>query len=91
MNQAAWRERCGLRRAPDLSNAASACPGRGREARVLYAYKPPERSLGVAQGVTGGRIDAHLFAQPKIMLSLAGLTLLAAAPLVWRMLRPRRS
>jgi uncharacterized membrane protein YdjX (TVP38/TMEM64 family) len=40
---------------------------------------------------TGGRIDAHLFAQPKIMLSLAGLTLLAAAPLVWRMLRPRRS
>ena len=25
---------------------------------MLYAYKPTERSLGVAQAVTGGRIDA---------------------------------
>jgi nucleotide-binding universal stress UspA family protein len=32
--------------------------GRGRAARVFYAYKPTERSLGVAQGITGGRIDA---------------------------------
>jgi nucleotide-binding universal stress UspA family protein len=32
--------------------------GWGRPARVLYAYKPTERSLGVAQAVTGGRIDA---------------------------------
>jgi nucleotide-binding universal stress UspA family protein len=32
--------------------------GRGRPARVLYAYKPTERSLGVAQAVTGGGIDA---------------------------------
>ena len=32
--------------------------GRGRAARVLYAYKSTERSLGVAQGITGGRIDA---------------------------------
>lgn len=32
--------------------------GRGRSARVLYVYKPMERSLGVAQAVTGGRIDA---------------------------------
>ena len=32
--------------------------GRGRAARVLYAYKPTERSLGVAQGITGGRVDA---------------------------------
>jgi nucleotide-binding universal stress UspA family protein len=32
--------------------------GRGRPARVLYAYKPTERSLGVAQAVTGGRVDA---------------------------------
>jgi len=32
--------------------------GRGRPARVLYAYKPTERSLGVAQALTGGRIDA---------------------------------
>ena len=32
--------------------------GRGRTARVLYAYKPTERSLGVAQAMTGGRIDA---------------------------------
>jgi nucleotide-binding universal stress UspA family protein len=32
--------------------------GRGRAARVLYAYKPMERSLGVAQAASGGRIDA---------------------------------
>ena len=32
--------------------------GRGRAARVFYAYKPTERSLGVAQGITGGRVDA---------------------------------
>jgi nucleotide-binding universal stress UspA family protein len=32
--------------------------GRGRHARVLYAYKPTERSLGVAQAASGGRIDA---------------------------------
>jgi nucleotide-binding universal stress UspA family protein len=32
--------------------------GRGRAARVVYAYKPTERGLGVAQAVSGGRIDA---------------------------------
>jgi nucleotide-binding universal stress UspA family protein len=32
--------------------------GQGRSARVLYAYKPTERSLGVAQALTGGSIDA---------------------------------
>jgi nucleotide-binding universal stress UspA family protein len=32
--------------------------GRGRPARVLYAYKPTERSMGVAQALTGGGIDA---------------------------------
>ena len=32
--------------------------GRGRTARVLYAYKPTERSMGVAQALTGGGIDA---------------------------------
>jgi nucleotide-binding universal stress UspA family protein len=32
--------------------------GRGRAATVLYAHKPTERSLGVVQGITGGRIDA---------------------------------
>jgi nucleotide-binding universal stress UspA family protein len=37
--------------------------GRGRTARVLYAYKPTERSLGVAQGVTGGRIDAPVLGE----------------------------
>jgi nucleotide-binding universal stress UspA family protein len=37
--------------------------GRGRAARVLYAYKPTERSLGVAQGVTGGRIDAPVLGE----------------------------
>ena len=37
--------------------------GRGRTARVLYAYKPTERSLGVAQGITGGRIDAPVLGE----------------------------
>jgi nucleotide-binding universal stress UspA family protein len=37
--------------------------GRGRSALVLYAYKPTERSLGVAQGVTGGRIDAPVLGE----------------------------
>jgi nucleotide-binding universal stress UspA family protein len=37
--------------------------GRGRAARVLYAYKPTERSLGVAQAVTGGRIDAPVLGE----------------------------
>ena len=37
--------------------------GRGRAARVLYAYKPTERSLGVAQGVVGGRIDAPVLGE----------------------------
>src|SRR3954449_7982069 len=32
--------------------------GTGRKAKLLYVYKPMERSLGVAQGITGGRIDA---------------------------------
>jgi nucleotide-binding universal stress UspA family protein len=32
--------------------------GKGRRAKLLYVYKPMERSLGVAQGITGGRIDA---------------------------------
>jgi nucleotide-binding universal stress UspA family protein len=32
--------------------------GSGRPAKLLYVYKPVERSLGVAQGITGGRIDA---------------------------------
>jgi nucleotide-binding universal stress UspA family protein len=37
--------------------------GRGRPARVLYAYKPTERSLGVAQGAAGGRIDAPVLGE----------------------------
>jgi nucleotide-binding universal stress UspA family protein len=32
--------------------------GTGRKAKLLYVYKPTERSMGVAQGITGGRIDA---------------------------------
>ena len=37
--------------------------GSERAARVLYAYKPTERSLGVAQGITGGRIDAPVLGE----------------------------
>jgi len=39
--------------------------GQGRAARVLYAYKPTERSLGVAQAVTGGRIDAPVSSEAE--------------------------
>src|SRR5262245_4128199 len=39
--------------------------GRGREARVLYTYKPTERSLGVAQGIAGGRIDAPVLGEAE--------------------------
>jgi nucleotide-binding universal stress UspA family protein len=39
--------------------------GRGRPARVLYAYKPTESSLGVVQAVTGGRIDAPVSDEPS--------------------------
>ena len=42
---------------------APALVGRGRTARVLYAYKPTERSLGVAQGAAGGRIDAPVLGE----------------------------
>jgi nucleotide-binding universal stress UspA family protein len=38
--------------------------GRGRAARVLYAYKPTERSLGVAQAMAGGQIDAPVHGEP---------------------------
>jgi nucleotide-binding universal stress UspA family protein len=37
--------------------------GLGRPARVLYAYKPTERSLGVAQGIAGGPIDAPVLGE----------------------------
>jgi nucleotide-binding universal stress UspA family protein len=37
--------------------------GRGRAVRVLYAYKPTERSLGVAQAISGGRIDAPVLGE----------------------------
>jgi nucleotide-binding universal stress UspA family protein len=39
--------------------------GRGRAARVLYAYKPTERSLGVGQALTGGRIDAPVSSESE--------------------------
>jgi nucleotide-binding universal stress UspA family protein len=42
---------------------APALVGRARTARVLYAYKPTERSLGVAQGAAGGRIDAPVLGE----------------------------
>lgn len=39
--------------------------GAGRAARVLYAYKPTERSLGVAQALGGGSIDAPVHSEPE--------------------------
>jgi nucleotide-binding universal stress UspA family protein len=46
---------------------APALVGRGRAARVLYAYKPTERSLGVAQAATGGRIDAPVLGEAEAL------------------------
>jgi hypothetical protein len=48
--------------------------GRDRSARVLYAYKPIERSLGLAQGMIGGRIDA-----PAIVIGQRGMSGLKSA------------
>jgi nucleotide-binding universal stress UspA family protein len=42
---------------------ATVLVGRGRAARVLYVYKPTERSLGVAQAAAGGRIDAPVLGE----------------------------
>jgi nucleotide-binding universal stress UspA family protein len=39
-------------------HAAARLVGPGRPGAVLYVYKPTERSLGVAQALTGGTIDA---------------------------------
>jgi nucleotide-binding universal stress UspA family protein len=39
--------------------------GPNRAARVLYAYKPTERSLGVAQALGGGSIDAPVHSEPE--------------------------
>jgi nucleotide-binding universal stress UspA family protein len=44
--------------AQNAIRVASTLLGAGRPARLLYVYKPTERSLGVAQGISGGRIDA---------------------------------
>ena len=48
----------GSEAAAEAIRTAPVLLGPGRAARVLYAYKPTERSLGVAQAITGGRIDA---------------------------------
>jgi nucleotide-binding universal stress UspA family protein len=45
----------GAKRAIEVSTGLL---GTGRKAKLLYVYKPTERSLGVAQAMTGGRIDA---------------------------------
>jgi nucleotide-binding universal stress UspA family protein len=52
--------------------------GRGRPARVLYAYKPTERSLGAGQALTGGRIDAPVSSEPEAHDLLARGVVIAA-------------
>ena len=44
--------------AQDAIRAAAELLGADQPARLLYIYKPTERSLGVAQALTGGKIDA---------------------------------
>ena len=39
-------------------HAAAGLVGSGHPSAVIYVYKPTERSLGVAQALTGGSIDA---------------------------------
>jgi len=39
----------------------------------------------------GGRIDASLFEEPRIMVPLAGLAALSALPIAWRLWRRRRT
>jgi len=39
-------------------HAAAGLLGPGRRSTLMYVYKPTERSLGVAQAMTGGTIDA---------------------------------
>lgn len=45
--------------------AAGALVEPGRRAVLLYVYKPTERGLGVAQAITGGRIDAPVSSEPE--------------------------
>jgi nucleotide-binding universal stress UspA family protein len=45
-------------------NVSPVLVGPRRTARVVYVYKPTEWSLGSIQGVTGGRIDAPVSAEP---------------------------
>jgi nucleotide-binding universal stress UspA family protein len=45
--------------------AARALVEEGRAVVLLYVYKPTERSTGVAQGMTGGRIDAPVASEPE--------------------------
>lgn len=52
-------------------DAVSALVESGRDAVLLYVYKPTERGLGVAQGMTGGRIDAPVSSEPEAQDVLA--------------------
>jgi len=45
--------------------AAAALLGAGLPARLFYVFKSTERSLGVAQGITGGRIDAPVVGETE--------------------------
>ena len=45
--------------------AAAALLGTGVPARLLYVFKSTERSLGVAQALTGGRIDAPVVGETE--------------------------
>jgi nucleotide-binding universal stress UspA family protein len=49
---------------------APALLGSGRPAKLLYVYKPVERSLGAAQGITGGRINAPVSGETDALQTL---------------------
>jgi nucleotide-binding universal stress UspA family protein len=53
----------GSQAAERVIRVAPALLGSGRAARVLYAYKPTEMGLGVAQALTGGRVAAPVSAE----------------------------
>jgi nucleotide-binding universal stress UspA family protein len=55
----------GSEQARHAIEAAGALVERDRPAVLLYVYKPTERGLGVAQAITGGRIDAPVSSEPE--------------------------
>jgi uncharacterized membrane protein YdjX (TVP38/TMEM64 family) len=81
--------------AVNLAAGMAGAPLRALAAATLLGSAPVSfilAGLGAGLGkafATHAPIDAHLFARPAILLPLAALSLLSAAPIAWRLLRRR--